>query len=916
MARPVALTPVRAAAARQMRRTAATLDHDHPETVAGDHVRDAARVLEHGSTEGSKRHLDAAMEVLTPRNLMRHGITDDEGHATAKHHMHQVHRHRLAVQDIEDTASKNEQIAAAVKSARETIAATDAAAAAARQDGKPAPSGAQAPEGAPGPAPQQKAPVLTRPVPGAAPVRPSRPRVPAGAHLANAVELKNAAWMTERRGRGGEWVPSDPGAFASMIGGSVKGKAARPYRDPAQASLHRALFGKRVSKDEADAFAGMFGAPKLKSVAGDRATLTKSQRVIYDKLRRKGRGHARAMLIASRFSPEQLRAAALAGSGPAVLLADTHFSPAEPRGRGGQWVKSSSRINTVLHGTTVTGRTRDGTEITGMYHHYLGTIRPQPGGHPVPVTEVLNPDPGYGRREAAGRRKTQGRPGFFERVANRVGGFGPPVQFAGLRQAVELRYDPGQPRGAHGRWVHTGAPSVRISKITGVHGPGSFHHARFMDRYADTQLSHPDSKRLVHMATAAMVSRDFGAAQRHLAGARWHDAHFEGGAHLADLDELARGVRQAAARPPLGGRLHPRSPGSALGPGYRHPGRYEPSKGNLTGYAGDHPAAAELSARTAALERTPAPRGRPGGPGLYDVKGMGHTAYFQQVVKALITKRGMPEDKAYRIAWGALRKWRRGGGHTHPEVRAAATGALAGEAARGAQARASHGHANGGGAIELVGPHGYVHGWRFVGIPAVGAKVRMPRGRLGTVVGGNHQHARIRTANGDIFKIPHDKGPGPARLVKDTSRPDPAPYPKLSPERMKMKRAADKSITRGETLFHGTNHQFKPGDIIDAQHSRRGVSLLHEGKNYAFASTDPGEATFAGRVGREGHVYRVVPAGGYEYDPHQGSATSRRTAAGFRVVEEVSQWSGKPMAHGHATAAWEVAEHLIELAVT
>ena len=47
----------------------------------------------------------------------------------------------------------------------------------------------------------------------------------------------------------------------------------------------------------------------------------------------------------------------------------------------------------------------------------------------------------------------------------------------------------------------------------------------------------------------------------------------------------------------------------------------------------------------------------------------------------------MPEDKAYKIAWGALRKWRRGGGNVHPEVRAAATGALAGEAAK------THGHA-------------------------------------------------------------------------------------------------------------------------------------------------------------------------------------------------------------------------------
>lgn len=101
----------------------------------------------------------------------------------------------------------------------------------------------------------------------------------------------------------------------------------------------------------------------------------------------------------------------------------------------------------------------------------------------------------------------------------------------------------------------------------------------------------------------------------------------------------------------------------------------------------------EMSARTAMLTRTPAPRGRPGGPGLYDVKGLGHSAYFQQVVKALIEKRGMPPEKAYPIAYAALRKWRAGGGHTHPEVQAAAAGSLASEAVKGAAARASHGHA-------------------------------------------------------------------------------------------------------------------------------------------------------------------------------------------------------------------------------
>src|SRR6266516_8186889 len=118
MARVASTGPMKAQAARQMRRTAAMLDQDHPETVAGDHLRDAAKMLDRGQLDSTKRHLDAAMEVLTPRNLYRHGITDDEGHATAKHHMHQVHRHRLAVEDIEDTRGSNDRLRSMARAAR------------------------------------------------------------------------------------------------------------------------------------------------------------------------------------------------------------------------------------------------------------------------------------------------------------------------------------------------------------------------------------------------------------------------------------------------------------------------------------------------------------------------------------------------------------------------------------------------------------------------------------------------------------------------------------------------------------------------------------------------------------------------------------------------------------------------------
>ena len=102
------------------------------------------------------------------------------------------------------------------------------------------------------------------------------------------------------------------------------------------------------------------------------------------------------------------------------------------------------------------------------------------------------------------------------------------------------------------------------------------------------------------------------------------------------------------------------------------------------------PGAVALSAETGRLAVTPAPYGKPGGPGLYGVKGNTHDPYFENIVKGLMEKRGMSKGQASAIAWGAIRKWSRGGGKVTPEVRAAATGALAGE--KVAQARA-HAHA-------------------------------------------------------------------------------------------------------------------------------------------------------------------------------------------------------------------------------
>ena len=114
----------------------------------------------------------------------------------------------------------------------------------------------------------------------------------------------------------------------------------------------------------------------------------------------------------------------------------------------------------------------------------------------------------------------------------------------------------------------------------------------------------------------------------------------------------------------------------------------------------------ELSKETGRLAVSPAPIGKPGGPGLWKVKGMGFPPYFQNVRNALI-RNGHSVAEASEITWAAIRRWARkqktGGerGHVHPEVAAAARAALAGIARDSARAhaaraasRASHDHAN------------------------------------------------------------------------------------------------------------------------------------------------------------------------------------------------------------------------------
>jgi hypothetical protein len=109
-----------------------------------------------------------------------------------------------------------------------------------------------------------------------------------------------------------------------------------------------------------------------------------------------------------------------------------------------------------------------------------------------------------------------------------------------------------------------------------------------------------------------------------------------------------------------------------------------------------------LSAQTGRLAVQPAPIGRPGGPGAYDVKGMQFPPYFQNIRNALI-RSGHSVGSASAITWGSIRKWAGGSGNVHPEVRAAAQKALADLGTMSARAHTDHSN-RGYQSIDLAAP--------------------------------------------------------------------------------------------------------------------------------------------------------------------------------------------------------------------
>lgn len=342
---------------------------------------------------------------------------------------------------------------------------------------------------------------------------------------------------------------------------------------------------------------------------------------------------------------------------------------------------------------------------------------------------------------------------------------------ANARRALELV----GPKGYEHGWKYVGGPGLPAPKSKPTFSyegkPGSFEHARAirdLSKYfkqegelatgPNTFSPHAEIiKTALFNAAKSMIMRRMDAADLHMDMAEKAAARLGPTqrriVHAArlSLKSVPKGeVGDSVREPNMPSYLTHNYPGPGYYPGSSSPEGYPVNPNPLAVGYSNSGRGVELSANTARLAVTPAPLGKPGGPGLYNVPGGKHSDYMEQIVKGLIEKRGMDKDRAYRIAWGALRKWSAGGGSVHPEVRAAASAALAEEKAKGAAARASHGHAaSNPGALEL--------GWQD--------QQRTPKGQPGggQFTKGGGQQSGTNGKKGGQPNVP--KAPGKAALL-------------------------------------------------------------------------------------------------------------------------------------------------------
>lgn len=173
-----------------------------------------------------------------------------------------------------------------------------------------------------------------------------------------------------------------------------------------------------------------------------------------------------------------------------------------------------------------------------------------------------------------------------------------------------------------------------------------------------------------------------------------------------------------------------------------------------------------------------------GGP-LWKTPGLQLPAYIQHIANDLQSERGMNESRAIATAVAACKRWAAGGGNVDATTRAAASKAIAEWEAAKAKARSVHASAGRPAAVQLAygaaptvkpspGNRGQVHATT----PApktpvqhkVGARVRTPDGKVGTVVKATESGAHVMCP-GDKRPTfhPHSKLTPATRAVSATA---------------------------------------------------------------------------------------------------------------------------------------------------
>jgi len=707
MTRITPTTPMKQRTSAGIRKLAAQVAQTFPDMSVHDHLADAARELDSGRTEGARRHLNAAIEGFAPLQITRHGVHDDQGHMAAKLYMQQAYRHLLNVKDIDDVRARNEGF---MEQKRAMAAASGKTFLPSSQ---PVPVGA--PNGAPGP------------VAAAPAVSPQAQHLKALSweDLDGVIGLATFAGAKPGSGKNFSALKGalakrgarNPGALAAYIGRKKYGrkgfaKLGQKHANPAGgveltgpggwshgwlrqveagASLEATAgrlnqpFGRHLSKREARGFANMFSSEGHKHKLHRLVAEERARRAM---IQASSTGAAVELVGPGGWSHGWLRSAQVSREGGDEVLANIQLQRGA-RAAGVKKDKLSQQIAGELRSAQVAREGGDSV-LAHIHENRARDLQYQQelAARKAKKAEAATPGTTFGKKVAGWNNDVAAwsASGSLEMPP------GPPtIQFswADVLDAIELT----GPKGYSHGWVFHGIPKTRAAMIKHI--------------AEGHQLGLPTGRTGFNRETRTY--EDFVKVHEDLHAAHPGQLHSHGPAVTADARTYRRDASAAqkiqdfealASMPAF-------SPAQSKMLGIADPAYYAKIKQGIMATIQasweDIDAAILLSADTGRLATEPHPFGKPGGPGLWGVKGMELPPYIQNIARALLrTGRAKTLSQAIAIARGASKRWAAGGGNVRPEVRAASAATSADWSAK--QARA-HAHSWGDvlDAIELAG---------------------------------------------------------------------------------------------------------------------------------------------------------------------------------------------------------------------